>query len=256
MLSRTLAEEAAWLRPQLATGPIEVGIAGDIDPQAALDAVARTLGALPARAPKPAYAAQRRVRFPASPFSLELEVPSEIPKAVVSLTWPTTDASDVGRTRRLALLASILDDRLRVRIREQLGGAYSPEAFSEPSDTFTGYGSLGVDILVAPGRAGEIARAASEVAAAIRGKGVTADELERARKPVLTALRESARTNQYWLHAVLASCQEFPQRLDWARNRQTDVESITRADIDALARAYLDPARAFQVIVRPTAPPR
>jgi zinc protease len=249
--SRTLREEEAWLAPQFATGPIEIGIVGDVEPAEALAAVARTLGALPPRAPKPAYAAERRVRFPAEPFARNLAVPSEIPKAVVALYWPTSDARDIRRTRRLGLLAEVFNDRLRVKIREQLGGAYSPEAASEPSDTFTDYGTLLVEILVAPDRAQEIARSALAIAGDLRANGVTPDELDRAKKPILTSIRETVRTNPYWLGAVLSSCQEFPQRLDWARSRQTDIESITKADLDALARAYLAPEKAFRVIVRP-----
>jgi zinc protease len=251
MLGRNLAQERGFLAPQLASGPIEVGIVGDVDPDAALASVAATLGALPPRASKPSYAAERVVRFPSKPFNLALEVPSEIPKAVVALYWPTADASDAHRTRRLSLLASILDDRLRLRIREQLGGAYSPEAFSEPSDTFTGYGMIAAEVLVAPERADEIVRAVRQVAADLCAGGVTPDELERARKPALTAIHESARTNTYWLGAVLASCQEFPRRLEWARTRQADVESVTPTEISALAKAYLGPEKAFQVTVRP-----
>ena len=250
-LSRTLAEEGDWLGAQFADGPIEIGSAGDLDPAATLDALARTLGALPPRAAKPAYTAERKVSFPAQPFVRDLSVPSKIPKAVVALYWPTADARDVRSTRRLALLSSVFNDRLRVKIREQLGGAYSPEAASEPSDTFTGYGLQLVEILVAPERAPEIVRSVLAIAADLQKNGVTADELERAKKPVLTALRESARTNQYWLGAVVGRCQEFPQRLDWARTRETDVASITQADLDALAKTYLAPEKAFQVIVRP-----
>ena len=252
-LSRTLAEEAAWLRPQFATGPIEIGLVGDIDPADALAAIAGTLGALPPRAPKPAYAAERVVHFPVWAYSRNLEVPSEIPKAVVALYWPTTDGRDVRRTRRLTLLASVLTDRLRIRIREQLGGAYSPEAGSIASDTFTHYGMIVVEILVAPDRAKEIAGSVLAIARDLQANGVTPDELERARKPVLTAVHESMRTNQYWLTAVLGSCQEFPQRLDWARSRSADLASITKADLDTLARTYLAPGKAFQVIVEPIA---
>jgi zinc protease len=75
--------------------------------------------------------------------------------------------------------------------------------------------------------------------------------LERAKKPLLTALRESARTNQYWLAAVLGNCQEYPARLEWARTRESDVQGVTKAQINALAKTYLAPARAFPIAVTP-----
>ncbi len=252
--SRTLAEERAWLAPQWAHGAIEIALVGDIDVDAALQAVAATFGTLPQRKPKPAYTAERQVHFP-PPGAVpgDYAVASEIPKTAVALFWPTADARDIHRTRRLGLLADVFGDRLRIKLREQLGGAYNPQAASQPSDTFTDYGLLVSEVIVAPARAGEIAQSIRTIATNLQTQGVTADELERAKKPVLTALRDSANTNQYWIGAVLGSCQEFPQRLQWARTRESDIAAITTAELNALATAYLDPARAFQVIVHPSA---
>ena len=252
-LSRSLEDVKAWVGPQLARGPLEIGIAGDFDMDATLDALARTFGSMPPRAEKPPYAAERSVHFPRTSFTKDMTVETEIPKAAVALYWPTADARDVGRTRRLSVLGRILDDRLRVTIREKMGGAYSPEAANEASDTFKDYGFMIAECIVAPARAAEIAQSIRSIAADLYAKGVTTDELERARAPLLTSLRESARTNPYWLGAVLGSCQEFPERLDWARTRMTDVQSITKADVDALAKTYLAPDKAFQVIVVPAA---
>jgi zinc protease len=253
MSTRTPGEEKAWLAPQLAAGPIEIGIVGDIDVKATLEALARTFGALPPRAPKPAYAAERLVRFPGQPFARDYAVPTKIPKAVVALYWPTSDARNIGRTRRLNLLTEILNDRMRVKIREQLGGAYDPEAESEPSSTYPGYGYIVAETVVDPARATEITDSILAIAADLRKTGITADELDRAKQPMLTALRDSARTNQYWIEAVLADCQEFPDHLDWCRTRYNDFNSITQADLNALAANYLAPTRAFQAIVKPEA---
>src|SRR5207344_1899480 len=112
LLSRTLDEVRAWLAPQLTRGALEVAVVGDLDVDATIDAVAKTLGALPAREPKPTLDALRNVSFPAKPFAKEYTIDSEIPKGVVQLFWPTTDAFDVKRTRRLTLLAEVFHDRL------------------------------------------------------------------------------------------------------------------------------------------------
>lgn len=178
-------------------------------------------------------------------------MPTTIPKGITALYWPTTDALDVSRTRRLNLLADILTDRLRKVVREQIGGAYSPAAGSVPSETYPGYGFLVTQITIDPERAADIQAAVVRIAQQLHDEGVTDDEIIRARLPVLTALRESARTNGYWLNTVLGAAQEQPRRLDWARTRLSDYESITKADIDALSRAYLAPARAFKFTIVP-----
>jgi zinc protease len=248
---RTVDEVKAWLTPQLTTGPLELALVGDLDVDAAIAAVAQTLGALPPRAPRPDLAAERRVVFPAQGASWNFTVPTEIPKGVVALYWPTTDANDVHRTRRLTLLSSILTDRLRVKVREEIGGAYSPAAGSSSSDTFTGYGYLLANVIVDPPAAPAIATAVRAIAADLQKNGVTEDELNRAKQPVLTNVRESARTNTYWLGSVLAKAQEKPEVLDWARSRAADFESISKAEVDALAREYLVSGRTFQAIVLP-----
>ena len=253
LLSRTLDELKAWLTPEFAHGAIEIAIVGDFDPAATISAVAQTFGALPVRGGKPAYDAARKITRPALPLVKQYTVESEIPKGVVRLYWPATDARDVHLARRLRLLADVFSDRLRVKIREEMGGTYSPYAGSSLSDTYPGYGYLLADATVAPDQARAVADAVKAVAASLQKTGVTAEELVRAKQPVLTALRESARTNPYWLGSVLGSAQEFPQKLDWSRTRYTDMESITTAELSALAQLYLDPAKASEFIVLPVA---
>jgi zinc protease len=144
-----------------------------------------------------------------------------------------------------------LQDRLRLKIREEMGGTYSPNAGTSLSDTYPGYGFIVTQVTVAPEQARAVADAIKAAAADLARNGAAEDELARAKQPILTSLRESSRTNQYWLGTVLGSAQEQPERLDWCRTRYTDNESITKAEIDALARQYLEPARAFEIISLP-----
>jgi zinc protease len=252
-LSRTLEESRDWLAPQLATGAIEIALVGDLDIDATIAAVGRTLGALPTRGPRPALNAERQVRFPEKGFVKEYSVPTEIPKGIVALYWPTTDANDIHRTRRLMMLSEVLSDRLRVKVRQELGGAYSPDAGSVPSDAFPGYGYMLANVTVDPAKAAEITDVMLAIANDLNKTGVTEDELERAKQPILTSLRESARTNGYWIGSVLSRAQEKPEVLDWCRSRYDDNKAITKADLDALAKNYLVPDRVCRVIVRPEA---
>jgi zinc protease len=253
LLARTLDEARAWAGPQLATGPVEIAIVGDLDADATLDAVARTFGALPPRQPKPAYEAERQASFPA-PFVRDFTVPSEIPKGYVALYWPTTDSREIRTVRRLSVLSEVFSDRLRIKIREELGDAYSPQTSSGPSDTYRNYGLMTALIAVDPAKAKIVSDATLEIADDLAKNGVSEDELERAKKPILTSLREAGRNNQYWIFSVLGSAQEFPQRLDWRRSIDTDFAAINKAEIDALAKQYLPAARAFRVTSLPVKP--
>ncbi len=255
MLARSLGELKAWLAPQFAHGPIEIAIVGDFDSAATLAAVASTFGALPKREAKPAYTDARKVTAPTAPLTKQYSVPTEIPKALVRLYWPATDGRDIKLARRFGLLSLVFSDRLRVEIREKMGGTYSPSAAPDLSDTYPGYGWMIADATVAPDQASTISEAIKLVATALHDSGVTEEELVRAKQPVLTNLRESARTNPYWLGNVLAAAQEFPQRLDWSRTRYSDIESVTTAELSALAKQYLDPAKVSEFIVVPAVAP-
>jgi zinc protease len=177
-------------------------------------------------------------------------VDTSIPKGVVAFYWPTSDGFDIHRARRLTLLAEVLSDRLRVRVREQMGSTYAPEAMSMASDVFPGYGFISASAVVDPAKSKEIEEAMAAVAGDLHSKGTTQDEIDRAKNPILTAIRESERTNSYWMN-VLSRAQERPEVLDWARSRRADFGSISKADLDALAAAYLDPARASLVVIHP-----
>jgi zinc protease len=250
--ARNLDELRAWLAPKLATGAIELSLVGDFEPEVAIAAVARTVGALPERGPRPALDELRRISL-FGPGEEALTFASNIEKNHLAVYWPTTDGKDIRITRRLTLLANILGDRLRKTVREEIGGSYSPSANSSTSDTYSGFGFIAAQIATDPADLPKVREAVLSAASDLAAHGVTEEELTRARTPILTALRESERNNAYWLSAVLAAAQEQPWRLDWARSRYADHEAITKAELDALAAAYLSPERALKVTVRPAA---
>ena len=254
MLSRNLAEAKAWLAPQLAHGALEVSLVGDLDIEAAIGVVAKTLGALPPREPKPALDALKNIKFPAALFNKHYTIATEIPKGTVLVYWPTTDGFDVKRSRRLSMLGSVLNDRLRVKIREEIGGTYSPNAGSSTSDTFPGYGFLQAGCVVDPAQAEKISDVIVAIGDDLAKTGVTEDELNRARQPALTAVKESLRTNGYWGGNVLARAQEKPEVLDWARTRLPDIQAITAAELSSLAKTYLGRERASRATISPAAP--
>ncbi|KXU36084.1 peptidase M16 [Cephaloticoccus capnophilus] len=254
MLSRNLEEAREWIDPELASGPLEVAVVGDFEPEAVIAAVAETLGALPQRAERRALDERKQVRFPAQPFNKNYGIPTEIDKGDVRVYWPSHDALDVRRSRRLSLLGAVLDDRLRLKVRQEIGGSYSPYAGNVASNVFPGYGYFQAICVVDPSQAEQIADLIVEIGDDLARNGVTADELERARQPVMTSVRDSLRNNTYWLRSVLSRAQEKPEVIDWARSRVSDIESITAEELSELAKTYLPATRASRVIILPERP--
>lgn len=237
-----------WLAPILAREPLEINVVGDIDPREALRLVGRYFGH-ERRSVEPPRS-QAAIVFPAGNRKV-IPVASSIDKAALTLAWKTNDFWDIGRTRRLNLLAAVFDDRLRVRIREELGATYSPRVISRPSRVNAGFGLFEASMVVAPEQARSLDGAIREVARSLVEKGVSEEELRRALEPTLTSIRDLKRSNRYWLEVVLNLSSRHPQQLVWPLSIIEGFSAIKAGELTELARDYLSPDQAATVIVTP-----
>ncbi|MFT5106972.1 MAG: zinc protease [Pseudoalteromonas tetraodonis] len=248
---RDLDEVKAWLSEPLAKGYLEIGVVGDFEQDAVVEAIAKTFGALSVRADsKPRHEDARKLNFPAG-GSKVFEFESEIPKGNALVYWPTEDIWDIKRSRRLGVLGSIFADRLRAKVREELGEAYSPYARNIPSQTYTGSGKLFSMVTVDPEQGQKIINVVAGIGKDLNLNGVDSDELERAILPLVSSVERQVRTNDYWLNSVTLSSQEFPQRLNWARSMLDDFKAVTVDEVNALAKEYLADDKAVKVIIKP-----
>ena len=238
----------SWVIPAIQSGALEVSLVGDFDLQQVRELALTYLASLAKREGGPATAEQ--LHFPAGE-SLQLTVGSSIDKAMLVVAWPTADFWDIERTRRLYLLTQVFSDRLRKVIREKLGAAYSPQVFNRPSRIYPGYGVLRAQLIVAPDQIELLSREVVQVAGDLWKSGVTEEELERAKAPMLTSLKDMVRTNGYWLNSVLALSSRYPQQLEWPATIVSGFESVTREQLSVLAREYLDPVKAAKVMIVP-----
>lgn len=247
----TLDEIRAWLAPLLAGSPIELTVVGDVDVEAVVAAAARTFGALPPRA-QPADHAERLQVALASGLHDEATIETELDKSLLFLVQPLTDGRDAAVRRRLNLLGRVVDDRLRVLVREREGLAYSPGAAVNASDVYPGVGYLLMNVFADPARVADARKACLSIADSLATDGVTAEELERMRTPLLAQLRDQMRNNGFWL-GVLQDCQARPAALDEIRRVESDYLAITAETLGALAKQYLGSARASWLVVTPAA---
>ncbi|HVS52551.1 MAG TPA: insulinase family protein [Opitutaceae bacterium] len=262
LYARDIGEVTAWLDPQFKHGPIELSIVGDVAWEGAEAAVAATLGALPPREARATAApAVPVVVAPVWPDYRIYGIPPALKQIAVSWFWPVPSVNDVHEDRRSHLLASILADRLRVRLREELGATYGPTAQFEHTNGFNDADCFAFTAELQPAHAKQAVQLLRREIAALHDKGPTEDEFNRAKQPFLREMTDSLRTNSYWGITVLSDAQQRPERIAAVRDRAADIAAITREEIAALARRQLDPARAFRFATAPveagtgTAPP-
>ena len=217
---------------------------GDIDVEAAVAAAARTFGALPERGAAEVVAERLAVKL-VTGLHDEATVPTELPQALLFMAVPTSDGRDAKQRRQLSLLGGVVNDRLRVEVREKLGTSYSPNARSQVSQVFPGVGFILLNATADPGLTGKVLETCLTVCDSLSADGVTAEELERQREPILKQLRDQLRRNNYWLSA-LGECQTRAGALDDIRSLEADYQAITPETLCG-AREEVAAARAREL---------
>jgi len=252
----TMNDVKQWVLPALKNDVLEFSIGGDINPDVLLPILSRTIGALPQRATKKDDYADARIikNLPKPPQDKRYTFDSRIPTGSAMVVWKGIGLNNktVGDVRRLGILKAILSNRMREKIREELGEAYSPYAYVDASDTYT---NLGYITAVSPGKpeqAKKVSKLIVQIADKLAKEGATEDELKRAVAPRLTMLAKTLRQNSYWVDTVMAESQEEPYRLDWARSREQDYKNIKVSEINQLAKKYFGAKNAFRIEIIPT----
>jgi zinc protease len=252
MAASSIDAAKAVLAGPLATGPVEIAIVGDVSVDEAVKQVAATFGALPPRKDAPVPSAALRTAFPAAGLVRETHH-GRADQGLAFIAWPTTDFySDIRRARTLNVLAEVLQLRLIDEIREKQGTTYSPQAGHQPSEIFPGYGYMAAQIEAPPEKLDGFLADAGRIVGDLRDHPVSADELERARKPLVENLLRQQASNAWWL-AELADIQSKPEAAEALVDMLGEYKAVTAADLQDAARRYLVDAKAWKLEVVPAA---
>ena len=251
-----LVDLKAEVAPALARGPIELVIVGDVTLEAAIAEAARTFGALPARpAPQLAPPEARRTGLPpalAEPMALTHKGRAD--QAIGYIAWPTSDIwADPQRAFNTVVLGEVLRNRLTEQLREAEGVTYSPSVSYAHSTVWEGWGYVSASVEAPPEKLDAIFRGIEVIAADLRAKPVSADELARAKQPRLETLQRSRVTNQYWLNE-LSGAQADPRRMRLIGEIIPATARVSASDVQKAAALFLRDDKAFRLVVKPQAP--
>lgn len=246
----TLDEVKAVLAPIMKNGAIEIGVVGDFDRQAIIDAVAKTYGALPKR--------QKVFKEIPEAFELSFPKPAEVNlthtgaenQGAIYLAWPTIKDWSLTRSRQYGMVRRIFQNRMTQIIREDMGLTYSPGASLNFSKLNADYGYISASMTSDPQYFDAFETAAIDIAADLRSGGITQDEIDRAVKPVLESFERSEKENSSWL-GLVARSQTRPERLDWRRSRLATFSAMTPELLDSAARDLFEPKRLHIVKISP-----
>lgn len=250
----SLSDFESVIAPALSKGAIEIVVVGDTTVEKATEAVAKTFGALPTRPAPNVATGQRAVAFPAGiqkPIILTHKGRGD--QSIGYIAWKTNDFfANPQRARDTAVLGEVLELRLVQELREAQGATYSPNATYNHSFVWPGWGYMSASVEIPPEKLPAFFDDVKKIAADLRTKEITPDELERAKKPRLDQIEKARETNGYWL-SELAGAQADPRRLDATRAIIAGTERVTAADVQRAAQVVFKDDDAWMLEVRPGA---
>ncbi len=246
----TLDDIEKWVITSLKNDQLEVSIVGDFDVEAVVRQASKYLGNLPKRNPAVSHKASNLIKFPEGK-SLKINVTTKIPKGMVDVSYPTEDFWNIKRTRRFIVLGHVFSEMMRLRIREELGATYSAYAYNRASRAYSGYGVLHAAAQVDPEDADQVVSEIKRISENLSRNGVGKEQHKLALDPVLTGIKDTIRTNGYWLNSVLIGSKEHPEQLEWSRTIIPGFSSITAQELSSLAKQYLDNDKAALIVIKP-----
>ncbi|MGC3980317.1 MAG: insulinase family protein [Steroidobacteraceae bacterium] len=242
----------AWLEPQLLRGAVQINIVGDINENQAIQAAAKTVGAIDNR-PIPTVR-----MLPASTFSFPAATQSPVAlihtgnadQAGVALAWPMP----VGRGNRselaaLNMLSAVLKNRLLESIRSSSGTGYNAIAALGASPNVTDYGYMLVASVVKPEQAQGLFNTINGIADDLRNTPVSADELQRAVAPTIATLQKMFQSNI--LLASVVSPEIDQENAEDFGTQIERVQAVTPEQIQQVARKYLIQDKVWQAVMMP-----
>ena len=227
----------AMLRGALA-GPADVAMVGDISVEDAIAATRATFGA--GTEAKPAPAPHVAITIPtgrAEPYVVTHKGRAD--QAYYGEIWALPDYfADPRLSYTADVTAAILGSRLIDTVREKLGLTYSPQAEAVSSINLPGQGYIGAVIETPQANFTTFAKLLDEQIAALAAKPVTADELERAKKPLVESRTKDFETNAYWLGQLQGILRD-PRKKTPALEQANGIKAVTAEQVRALMSRYV-----------------
>jgi zinc protease len=248
----TVQQFRDFFAPYLARGPVNVIIVGDVGLEAAIEAVRRTVGALPRRPAAAVPPGATALRPPApDPQPHRFTHQGDPDQAYALIGWSTLGGEENIRPRRaLALAANMFETRLFDRLREQEGATYAPDAAHLAADSFPAWGVFYAAAEIRPASVDTFFRIAREIVADLAAHPALPDEFARALNPVLSGIERRVATNAYWIDA-LEDWDHDPRAIENVRSYLADYRALTPEDVRRAVATYVTDQGDWSMLVLP-----
>ncbi len=208
---------------------------GNLDLAVVIPALERTIGSLPDVDGPASTWVDREVRFPEESVRETVRAGKE-PRAFTTITLHSYGGDDPFEWHRLRTATSILERRLRERLREEQGATYGVGVGYSWSLIGPARGTVSVRFGSDPADARAMGDDVFRAIAELQADGPTAEELAKEQEIQLRELETSREHNGYWLGSLFAQ---------WAIGRPLEEIDIRRQrvldlSVEELHRVFRD----------------
>lgn len=213
-------------------------VVGNVDPVALEAELERTLGAIPPPSePAPPTAwVDRSTGFPLTSVRETVRAGRE-PRATTTLTFDSYHGTDPFEWHRISTACSILERRLRERLREDRGATYGVGVGFQFQMPGPSYGRISVRFGSAPEDAEPLAEEVLRTIRELSETGPTAEEVAKEKELQLRELETNLERNGFWLGNLSALWMRGLPLTD-VQDRRPRIEALDAPRLHAVFRNH------------------
>lgn len=220
-----------------------------------MELMAQYLGALPTRerVSPSLFSDLRHLQRPSGARVIQRSIETETPQAFVYSGFYGADDTNLPDTRALNIATMILSTRMVREIREDEQLVYSISAGARSGTTYPGFGMISAASPTDPEKVDRLVEKIGSMYAALAEKGVTAEELEVAKKQIANTLDTQMQDPDYWMSRLLEMT-FYDRNLDSVVEAPEAYQAITADQVREVFARYYFPEQSVVVIVLPETP--
>ena len=209
------------------------------------------VASLPSTGTATSKLADLRLQFPAKVVR-EPVYKGQEPRSQTVISFFADTGLEELETHRVQAATTVVENRLRDILREQLGGTYSVGVGYSSTSPVPGYGTTSVQFGSSPENVEKLQAAVMAELDRLRKEGPTAADVQAVKEGEKNGLQEAMRENSYWqgslmtMHLLGRDARRIPQRIERA-------ESLNQENIHAAIRKYFPAERHTIVTLLPEA---
>ncbi|HXW54041.1 MAG TPA: insulinase family protein [Myxococcota bacterium] len=175
------------------------------------------------------------------------DVKTKTESSKVAVRYPLNFYEKAGHDHRLVLMKNIVEERLRLKLREKRQLTYSPQVeVVENTDSLT-QNWLDVVVSVNKSESEYVRRKIKTTLEKLAKLGVGNDELVKAKEPYLAKIAKMLRNNGFWADFLVNNFSQ-PKNVS-EKNLKADINSVNLKEINQFLGQYLAQKNASSAVV-------